>query len=107
MESDPTVKSSLQKKLVELKERHQLNLVSLNDLLENREEPETHDQNEATRPIRSQISNLVINAAVLSAIALKKSPIPGNFILLRCLLDTYEFNPIFHRCHEQRDEFCC
>ncbi|KAI9245624.1 hypothetical protein EDC94DRAFT_628287 [Helicostylum pulchrum] len=72
LESDPTVKESLEKKLVELKERHKLSLVSLNDLLPEEEE----DEDGQSRPIRAQISNLVINAAVLSAIALKKSPIP-------------------------------
>jgi hypothetical protein len=75
VESDPSVKSALERKMVELKERHQLNLVSLNDLI--KEEEENGDQETASKPIRAQLSNLVINAAVLSAIALKKSPIPG------------------------------
>lgn len=74
LESDPSVKASLERKLIEMKERHQLNLVSLDDLIK---EPEPEDDD--SRPIRSQISNLVINAAVLSAIALKKSPIPDAF----------------------------
>ncbi|KAI7887995.1 uncharacterized protein EV154DRAFT_426492 [Mucor mucedo] len=73
LESDPSVKSALERKLVELKERHQLSLISLNDLLGPEEEQDDDDQ---SRPIRTQISNLVINAAVLSAVALKKSPIP-------------------------------
>lgn len=76
MESDPSVKSALERKLVELKERHKLSLISLNDLLGPEEEQDDDDQ---SRPIRTQISNLVINAAVLSAVALKKSPIPGNY----------------------------
>lgn len=77
MESDPSVKSALEQKIVELKERNQLNLISLNDLINKQKEEEDDDQEAATRPIRAQISNLVINAAVLSAVALKKSPIPG------------------------------
>jgi hypothetical protein len=80
VESDPSVKASLEKKLIEIKERHQLNLVSLDDLMKETEQEE--EDSDGNRPIRSQISNLVINAAVLSAIALKKSPIPGNDILL-------------------------
>lgn len=76
MESDSSVKSALERKLVELKERHQLSLISLNDLLGPEEEEDDDDQ---SRPIRTQIANLVINAAVLSAVALKKSPIPGKW----------------------------
>ncbi|KAG2233094.1 hypothetical protein INT48_009220 [Thamnidium elegans] len=59
------LKESLEKKLVELKERHKLSLVSLNDLLPEEEEEEEGQP----RPIRAQISNLVINAAVLNALS--------------------------------------
>ncbi len=75
MESDPNVKASLERKLIEVKERHQLELVSLDDLIKEPEEEE-----DGTRPMRAQLSNLVVNAAVLSAIALKKSPIPGMYM---------------------------
>lgn len=68
--SDASIKSALERKLVELKERHSLSLISLNDLIP--EEPEEEEE----KPLSAQISNLVINAAVLSAVALKKSPIP-------------------------------
>lgn len=75
VESDPTVKAALERKLIEIKERHQLSLVSLDDIIK---EPEQQDEEEKNNPLRAQISNLVINAAVLSAVALKKSPIPGK-----------------------------
>jgi hypothetical protein len=78
VESDPSVKASLERKLIELKERHQLNLLSLKDLLSEKKEEEEEEEKDGSKPIRSQISNLVINAAVLSAVALKKSPIPGK-----------------------------
>ncbi|KAI8988909.1 hypothetical protein BDB01DRAFT_719110 [Pilobolus umbonatus] len=70
LDSDANVRSALEKKLVEVKERHQLSLISLSDLIQENEEAEED------KPLRSQISDLVINAAVLSAVALKKSPIP-------------------------------
>lgn len=71
------MKSALEKKITEMKATHQLNLASAKELLDeessNAEMPATEGE-----PMRSQLSNLVINAAVLSAVALKKSPIPGN-----------------------------
>ncbi|CAO3655072.1 unnamed protein product [Mucor hiemalis] len=76
LESDPTVKAALERKLIEIKERHQLSLVSLDDIIK---DPEQQDEEEKNNPLRAQISNLVINAAVLSAVALKKSPIPDAF----------------------------
>lgn len=99
MESDPSVKSALERKLVELKERHQLSLVSLNDLLG----PEEED-NDESRPIRTQISNLVINAAILSAVALKKSPIPGN---KHVLFVNHLFLTLSYRCSFFGYEFRC
>lgn len=69
--TDDAIKAALERKMVELKERHALSIVSLNDYIA--EEPEEEEQE---KPLSSQISNLVINAAVLGAVALKKSPIP-------------------------------
>jgi hypothetical protein len=65
---------------VELKERHKLDLISLNDLIP--ENLEQGDDSEEGKSLRSQVSNLVINAAVMSAVALKKSPIPGKFFFI-------------------------
>lgn len=91
MESDPSVKSALERKMVELKDRHQMNLISLNDLINNQEDEENGDEKATGKPIRSQLSNLVINAAVLSAVALKKSPIPGLFMMIRSMM-IYKFH---------------
>ncbi|KAI8098432.1 uncharacterized protein B0P05DRAFT_521905 [Gilbertella persicaria] len=71
LESDPIVKTSLERKLVELNKRHQLSPVSVDD-----DEEEEEEKEEEGKSVRTQISNLVINATVLSAVALKKSPIP-------------------------------
>lgn len=61
--------------MAEVKTTHQLNIAttSVEELLS--EEESSSSEGEPT--VRSQLSNLVINAAVMSAVALKKSPIPG------------------------------
>ncbi|KAL0134975.1 hypothetical protein V8B55DRAFT_1557359 [Mucor lusitanicus] len=60
--------------MAEVKTTHQLNIAttSVEELLS--EEESSSSEGEPT--VRSQLSNLVINAAVMSAVALKKSPIP-------------------------------
>ncbi|KAG0166275.1 hypothetical protein DFQ28_009828 [Apophysomyces sp. BC1034] len=72
LDSDPNVKATLEQKLIEFKERKALDLTGSQPA-----EAETFDaKDESDTPLRSQFSNLVVNAAVLSAVALKKSPIP-------------------------------
>lgn len=73
---DVTVKSALEKKITEMKNTHQLNISSAEELLDE-EQANVEKSASEGEPIRSQLSNLVINAAVMSAVALKKSPIPG------------------------------
>ncbi|KAG1047488.1 hypothetical protein G6F46_008125 [Rhizopus delemar] len=68
LESDPSIKLTFERKLNELKENYQLNLVDSSVPLVDEQEKDT--------PIRRQLSNLVIHAAILGAVALKKSPIP-------------------------------
>ncbi|KAI9259069.1 hypothetical protein BY458DRAFT_517673 [Sporodiniella umbellata] len=70
LESDPNAKLALERKLVLLKQAHQL------ELKEPQKEPEESAQPSSEKPMRSQFSDLVIHAAVLGAVALKKSPIP-------------------------------
>lgn len=74
MESDPSVRATLEHKLSDMKERHRLDITSLQN-------PIGKDKNEKSEPcansVRSQISEFFVGAAVQSAIALKKSPIPG------------------------------
>jgi hypothetical protein len=70
VESDPSIKLTFERKLNELKENYQLNLVDSSVPLVDEQEKDT--------PIRQQLSNLVIHAAILGAVALKKSPIPGK-----------------------------
>lgn len=84
MESDPNAKLALEKKIREIQQVHQLDLNS--DMIQEQEEQEDED-----KPIRKQLSNLIINAAVLGAVALKKSPIPGKFYLylFTCLLISF------------------
>ncbi|KAI8365143.1 hypothetical protein BD560DRAFT_372812 [Blakeslea trispora] len=65
LEASPTVKSSLERKLIEIQERHQLNLSTQQQLEE-----------KADDPAQTQMAHLVVQAAILGAIALKKSPIP-------------------------------
>ncbi|KAL7330835.1 hypothetical protein PS15p_205725 [Mucor circinelloides] len=72
---DVTVKSALEKKITEMKNTHQLNISSAEELLDE-EQANVEKSASEGEPIRSQLSNLVINAAVMSAVALKKSPIP-------------------------------
>lgn len=75
MDYDPCIRVTLERKLIELKDRYQFNLVSIQDLLN---EQEQEDDMKKNHPIRSQLSDLVIQAAVVGAVALKKSPIPGT-----------------------------
>lgn len=84
MESDPNAKLALEKKIREIQQVHQLDLNS--DMIQEQEEQEDED-----KPIRKQLSNLIINAAVLGAVALKKSPIPGKsyLYLFTCLLISF------------------
>lgn len=56
---------ALERKLMLLKEAHQLEIKEV-------------EKEEQEKPIRRQFSDLVINAAILGAVALKKSPIPGK-----------------------------
>ncbi|KAG1439846.1 hypothetical protein G6F56_012148 [Rhizopus delemar] len=63
LDSDPCAKLALERKLMLLKEAHQLEIKEV-------------EKEEQEKPIRRQFSDLVINAAILGAVALKKSPIP-------------------------------
>ncbi|GAN03691.1 hypothetical protein MAM1_0046c03146 [Mucor ambiguus] len=72
---DVTVKSALEKKITEMKITHQLNISSAEELLDGEQSNREKSTSEG-EPMRSQLSNLVINAAVMSAVVLKKSPIP-------------------------------
>ncbi|KAL9552002.1 hypothetical protein MBANPS3_003998 [Mucor bainieri] len=72
---DVTVKSALEKKIAEMKTTHQLNIASAEELLDEKKSNGEKSSSE-NDTMRSQFSNLVINAAVMSAVALKKSPIP-------------------------------
>ncbi|KAK4521032.1 uncharacterized protein ATC70_004021 [Mucor velutinosus] len=73
---DATVKSALEKKITEMKVTHQLNIASAEELLDDEKKSKGEKSTSEDEPMRSQLSNLVINAAVMSAVALKKSPIP-------------------------------
>ncbi|KAF7726590.1 hypothetical protein EC973_008635 [Apophysomyces ossiformis] len=73
LDSDPNIKAALEQKLIELKERKDLDLAVPPQPEAENLEPQ--DESEET-PLRSQFSNLVVNAAVLGAVALKRSPIP-------------------------------
>ncbi|CEG65207.1 hypothetical protein RMATCC62417_02038 [Rhizopus microsporus] len=70
LESDPNAKLALEKKIREIQQVHQLDLNS--DMIQEQEEQEDED-----KPIRKQLSNLIINAAVLGAVALKKNAVSG------------------------------
>lgn len=67
MESDPTAKEALELKLKEFKLKKQLILDDPN------EKSLTDEQKDAAL---SGLSGLIINASVIAAVALKKSPIP-------------------------------
>ncbi|KAI8094888.1 uncharacterized protein B0P05DRAFT_461940 [Gilbertella persicaria] len=67
VDSDPMLKKSLEQKLVEFKRRAGL------VLLDAEEKTSLSEQQKAL----GGLSELVIHAAVLSAIAVKKSPLPG------------------------------
>ncbi|CAO3695515.1 unnamed protein product [Rhizopus stolonifer] len=69
IDSDPLIKSSLESKLTDFKERNNLVLPNLD-----RKQKLTHEQKEKAL---SGLSSLIIQAAVQSAIALKKSPFPS------------------------------
>lgn len=69
--SDPLMKASLEAKLTEFKRRSGL---VLHDDQEKKNLSKV-DQNEAL----GGLSNLIIHAAVLSAVAIKKSSIPGIY----------------------------
>ncbi|CEP17327.1 hypothetical protein [Parasitella parasitica] len=71
---DITVKSALEKKLIEIKNTYQLTITSVhNENMEQKANDGTTD--------RSQLSNFIINTAVWSAVSLKKSPIPGSYAI--------------------------
>jgi hypothetical protein len=74
VDSDPSIKSNLESKLLEFKRRNDLVLHEEDNTKKKLTE---QGQNEAL----GGLSNLVIHAAVLSAVALKKSPIPGLLFL--------------------------
>ncbi|KAI7866343.1 hypothetical protein BDF14DRAFT_1814246 [Spinellus fusiger] len=67
LESDPKIKQALEKKLVEFKETKGLNLQGASKL--------TSDLQQETEEPYS-LKGLIINAAILSAVALKRSPLP-------------------------------
>lgn len=71
VDADPTIKSNLESKLLEFKQKNGL---VLQEEHTGKKKLTEEEQNEALRGL----SNLIIHAAVLSAVALKKSPIPGN-----------------------------
>ncbi|KAL0083720.1 hypothetical protein J3Q64DRAFT_1641724 [Phycomyces blakesleeanus] len=69
IESDPRLKIALEKKLVEFKETKGLDLASI---------VEATEEDEKETPVDEPygFSGLVINAAILGAVALKRSPLP-------------------------------
>lgn len=74
VDSDATVKSTLENKLTEFKEKNGLILVD-----DTKKKKLTEKEQEEAL---GGLSNLFIQAAVLSAIALKKSSIPGIYVPL-------------------------
>ncbi|KAI9480843.1 MAG: hypothetical protein EXX96DRAFT_538076 [Benjaminiella poitrasii] len=77
--TDPLLKSSLEKKLSEFKKRTGLLLIDDEEANSSKKQLSEKEKNEAL----GGLSNLVIQAAVLGAVALKKSPLPD--IMSRCL----------------------
>ena len=71
METSPAVKLSLERKLMELQQHHQLNLSQ-------KEEDGGDNNKKEENSTEAHMAHLVVQAAVLSAVALKKSPIPGK-----------------------------
>ncbi|ORE23015.1 hypothetical protein BCV71DRAFT_170629 [Rhizopus microsporus] len=73
MDSDPLIKSTLERKLGEFKQRNHLVIPDLE---------ETPKKKKLTPEQREEalggLSELIIQAAIKSAIALKKSPLPSN-----------------------------
>ncbi|KAI8991974.1 hypothetical protein BDF20DRAFT_847575 [Mycotypha africana] len=78
IDSNFFVKSSLERKLTELRKKHDLVIRAAQ---EENEQQNEHTRRKLTKEQQDQalngLSNLIIQAAVLTAIALKKSPIPG------------------------------
>lgn len=73
VDSDPSVKTTLENKLSEFKQRNGLVLNDQEDCNKKRKLTDG-EQKEALRGL----SDLMIHAAVLGAIALKKSSLPGK-----------------------------
>lgn len=73
MDSDPLIKSTLERKLGEFKQRNHLVIPDLE---------ETPKKKKLTPEQREEalggLSELIIQAAIKSAIALKKSPLPSK-----------------------------
>ncbi|KAG0168285.1 hypothetical protein DFQ28_008754 [Apophysomyces sp. BC1034] len=72
LDTDPTVKAALEKTIIEFKTRKDLDLTTPPKI-----ESRPAEGQEEQKDVPSNLSNLVISAAVLGAVALKKSPIPN------------------------------
>ncbi|KAI8886139.1 hypothetical protein K501DRAFT_244641 [Backusella circina FSU 941] len=75
LESDPSVRVTLEQKLSDIREHHQLDIASLQNLFGKKSEGNSEPYVDS---FRSQVSEFFVSAAVQSAIALKKSPIPDT-----------------------------
>jgi hypothetical protein len=86
VESDPAAKEALESKLKEFKLKKQLILDDPN------EKPLTDEQKDAA--LRG-LSGLIINASVIAAVALKKSPIPCK-LSYSIIFHSDSYNHRFH-----------